>query len=191
MPDWKQRLAQAFKGEGKKLIILAVLFVVAVVLVARMVLKPKGPARAHAAPRVESFQPESPAEAHLSQADEAVGKPDRHVQRLDRTIRRDIFLPDPDFFPSLPEKQVRQRELPLAAAPAEAALQARREFIRAQAAELALQSTVVGAVPTAIINGRVLLVGGWIDGFQVVEITPHKCMVRKNDIKITLEMSEE
>lgn len=191
MPDWKQRLAQAFKGEGKKLIILAVLFVVAVVLVARMVLKPKGPARAHAAARVESFQPESPAEAHLPQADEAVGKPDKQIQRLDRTIRRDIFLPDPDFFPPLLEKQVRQRELPLAAAPAEAALQARREFIRAQAAELALQSTVVGAVPTAIINGCVLLVGECIDGFQVVEITPHRCTVRKNDIKITLEMSEE
>jgi len=191
MPDWKQRLAQAFKGEGKKLIVLAVLFVVAVVLVARLVLKPKGPARAHAAASVESIQPESPAEAYLPQADEAGGKPDKQVQQLDRTIRRDIFLPDPDCFPPLPEKQVRQTELPLAVAPAEAALQARREFVRAQAAELVLQSTVVGAVPTAIINGRVLLVGEWIDGFQVVEITPRRCTVRKNDIKITLEMSEE
>ena len=62
------------------------------------------------------------------------------------------------------------------------------QIIRAQARSLTLQSTMLSENPVAIINGQVLRVGEWINGFEVTEITAHACKVSKTDVTVLLKM---
>ncbi len=67
-------------------------------------------------------------------------------------------------------------------------LAARKKIVLAQAQALTLQSTIVTANPTAMINDSVLRKGDWINGFQVVEITPRTCSLVKDEITVILGM---
>jgi hypothetical protein len=63
-----------------------------------------------------------------------------------------------------------------------------RQAVLKQAKEMVLQSTMTSANPSAVINGRVLRLGEWLNGFQVVEISPRACKVEKRGVRVTLEM---
>ncbi|HAU37238.1 MAG TPA: hypothetical protein DCX07_05925, partial [Phycisphaerales bacterium] len=62
------------------------------------------------------------------------------------------------------------------------------QAIHAQARALNLQSTMLGAVPTALLNDRVLRVGEWVNGFRVAEIGASWCVVEKSGVQIRLMM---
>jgi len=94
-------------------------------------------------------------------------------------------VPNPDFFPpEEPPPAPKAKATP----GADARKQAEAKAVAAQARALTLQSTVVSATPTAIINGRVLRAGEWINGFQVTHITSHTCTLEKKGISVVLEM---
>jgi len=66
--------------------------------------------------------------------------------------------------------------------------QARRKRIQAEAGQLVLQSTIVGSSPMAIINGHVVRAGKSIEGFRVLQVTSHACVVEKDGVKVTLRI---
>ena len=53
-------------------------------------------------------------------------------------------------------------------------------------AHLALSATMVGAQPTAIINGQVHRVGEVIAGFRIIQIDHHKIIVERRGIRLSI-----
>ena len=153
-----------------------------------------------------------PSQAEAAVSSTAVGTPDRNPQTPEaaaqqagpkadalagtglpapgsRKVDRDLFTPHPVYFPPHQRAKIAPKIVPTAA---DAATQreALRRAVLAQAQSLTLQSTVVGSTPTAIVNGRVLRVGDWINGFCVVRISTHRCVVKKDQIEVILELSK-
>lgn len=116
---------------------------------------------------------------------DAAGKAE-YIRNIDRNIDRDIFQPKLSAFgiqasagPAETSAEVtEQRE----------AGQDRRRRIEGEAQALRLESTVVSATPTVILNGKVLTVGDAINGFRVEEIKPHACLLEKEGVRIRLRM---
>ena len=114
---------------------------------------------------------------------------------MDRTIVRDLFRPSAEFFGAggrlqpqetgwcadveqwLAQQQTGQGE--------EAA---RAKAVCAGAQALSLQSTMLGAAPTALINGSVLREGQWINGFRLKYITSNAVLVTKDGVDVELRM---
>jgi hypothetical protein len=156
-----------------------------------IVAKPAGGTGAQASPGVGSAaraaEPSDPARRTQAQ------KRDAYIRNLDRTIKRDLFEPNVVYFPIVQTVlgEPVPKQGPTTTQPAEAARAAHEKFITDQAKDLKLQTTILSASPTAIIDGRVLRVEDWIRGFQVVEITSQHCVVMKEDVKVTLRLQTE
>jgi hypothetical protein len=108
----------------------------------------------------------------------------KYLGPIDTTIKRDIFAANPKYFPPVVKPDVASHAAPSGMDD----INAERAAIQAKALELALQSTVVSANPTAIIEGQVLHVGDWVNGFRVVEIGSRQCTLEKSGVKVTIEM---
>jgi hypothetical protein len=104
-----------------------------------------------------------------------------------QAVTRDLFVVNPLHFPP-EEKPKAVTAVPVVENPA-AKHEAELRILQAQAKALTLQSTMVGAVPTAIINGQVLRAGEWISGFQVVEIATRNCTIEKQGARLILELA--
>jgi len=204
MGDMTTNLATAFRqaaGElrqdKKKSVILCVLVLVACLVLLRLLLGGTSPADADAAdpgataPADANLSaiPQAP-EYHSGTADEQTDMSPRGADGRPREmIVRDLFVPNPDFFP-LVRKGPRSKK-PAAQSqtqPVTSEEQMRRQIILGQANG---QCTMISASPTVIINGRVLQVGGRIGGFDVVGVTPHTCSVRKDGVTVILKMGEQ
>jgi hypothetical protein len=188
----KDRLVTNLRQEPSKAVVLGVLLLVLVVVAGRELFKRLGPSRAGAAVTAEARAVRPlPATGRPSGAagqddlDSARIKDIPHLKKL--VVNRDLFTPDPVHFPPVqvnkPVPVVKPAEDPAAQVEVE------RRAIQAQAKALTLQSTVIGAVPTAIVNGQVLRVGDWVNGFQVKEITSRVCTVEKKGMSVVLEMA--
>jgi len=59
---------------------------------------------------------------------------------------------------------------------------------KAAAAQLVLESTMVGSAPLAAINGRVVRPGETIDGFVLERIEPTNVILRRHDIRVVLPL---
>jgi hypothetical protein len=63
------------------------------------------------------------------------------------------------------------------------------ENLRLQAAQLKVQSTVMGASPRALINGELVGVGGVVASFRVAKIEARKIVVEREGIKLELRLN--
>jgi hypothetical protein len=63
------------------------------------------------------------------------------------------------------------------------------ENLRLQAAQLKVQSTVMGASPKALINGELVGVGGVVASFRVAKIEARKIVVEREGIKLELRLN--
>ncbi len=66
--------------------------------------------------------------------------------------------------------------------------QQRRRLLAEKARDLRLQSVTQGSVPLVVINGRVLRVGGSIEGFEIVSIYDRSAQVTRDGLTFTLTM---
>ncbi len=188
MSNFQKQLLAELKRDKKKTVIMAVLLLVAMVVIGRVVLKAGKPATASADTTVRNSTDPQPAMSGEPDTAET-GESDhdgkvRNLGPIDTTITRDIFATNPKYFP--PGK--------IDGVPVEFAsvktddVAAEREAILARARELTLQSTMLSATPTAIIEGQVLRVGETINGYKVVEIGPRQCTLEKNGIRVSIAM---
>jgi len=63
------------------------------------------------------------------------------------------------------------------------------ENLRLQAAQLKVQSTVMGASPRALINGELVGVGDVVASFRVSKIEPRRIVVEREGIKLELRFN--
>ncbi len=110
-----------------------------------------------------------------------------YIRGIDRDFRRDIFEPKLGAFRQKDEAS--GTETSVEADDTQDVEEAGRQRIAAEAQSLRLQSTAVSGTSTAIINGKVLLEGETINGFRVVEIKPHACLIEKEGVRMRLRMS--
>jgi hypothetical protein len=196
-PKLKDRLLAEVRRDPKKASILGVLALVFLIIGVREVARRTGSpssgsaatARAHGAGGATSLR-------RTASAVQAPGMPNAR-DRADSsptiakaTVDRDIFTPNVAYYPV--EEKAKPNTVVSAAQMVDPTAKAEAEKLRvqAQAKALSLQSTVVGVVPTAIINGRVLRVGDWVSDFQIVQINSRSCQLEKSGIRVMLEMAD-
>ena len=195
-PNWKERFVAEMKADKKRAAVLGCVAVVALIVGGRLIVKNLPISKAGAA--LSDVQPSAvvvesdPMASFRDQFAAPSAKGGREVSpavpTARREITRDIFAPKLDFYPPDQEAPAVTKVSPVAPAIDANVLQA--QSVRAQARSLVLQSTIISSRPTAIVNGQVLGVGDWINGFEVVEITARACAVAKKGIRVQLEMSE-
>jgi hypothetical protein len=185
-------------ADKKKTGVLTVLTVVALVMAYRTFGGGSSlPAKASAA--VATAEAAEPA-VKAAPAARNDARRDEYLAKLDREIRRDLFAVDFQVYP------LREGTVPEAVSPAgmdEQMEELRRRqaetqrlaeqeeherIIRTQALTLRLQSTMLGARPTAIINGQVLSLGDVINGFSIKSIGSGQCVVTCGGVDVTLIM---
>ncbi len=188
----KNRLVADLKRDKKKTAVLGILVIVALVVVLKTVLKGGSPAR----PRTVAAAPAQSSDSSIRslpndpvQMARALSREKDSAQKERPRIDRDIFKPDPQYFPPRVKKDTKtdaqQKE---SSNQKQQRIEAHRQMVLAQSKALSLQSTVVSDVPIAIINGKVLREGEWISGFKVVDITARSCEVKKEGVSIILTM---
>lgn len=181
----KQLLAE-LKRDKRKTAVMATLLLVAVALTGRLILRADKPATAMAARTAVSQTPrQQDRTAVVEVSDVSQPGKERDLGPVNTTITRDIFVPNPAYFPPAEAKPVTVSEQPR---PGMDDLAAERAGIQAQARQLALQSTVLSAVPTAIIEGQVLREGDFINGYRILEVGSRQCTLEKNGVKVVIEM---
>ena len=197
-PKLKHRLLAEVRRDPKKASILGVLALVLLIIGVRLVVFRTGSpsvssaetAQASGAGGEMSLQrPASAAQSpSLSKGGDRQADSFLAIQKV--PVDRDIFTPNVAYFPvedkANPSTVVSAVQVVDPTAKARAA----KLQVQAQAKALSLQSTVVGSVPTAIVNGRVLRVGDWISDFQIVEISSRSCQLEKSGIRVVLEMAD-
>ncbi len=186
MPNLKVRLLAELTQDKKKASILIVLVLVVGVFAGRLVLKQILPSKAGAAgvsstalvaPAGKGGVHPSAVSIHGVRGEYA---PDRKIK-----ITRDIFRVNTDMFAPVGFRGEAKLTDAAKASDADRNLKLR---IKAQAQTLELQSTIIGPSPVAIINGRVVRKGEYINNFQVVDVVAHSCIVMKKNVKVVLEI---
>jgi len=193
----KDRLLTQIRRDPTKTSILGVLTLVLLIVGVREVAKRVGSPKSGSAatarmlerrggPSLRKAVPEPGQTASLEGPRDGSDTSTADMSRL--PVDRDIFTPKEAYFPT---GQLDKAGKVVAATivDANARKEAEKRQVQAQAQSLSLQSTVVGSVSTAIINGRVLHVGDWINDFQIVEITSRYCQLEKSGIRVMLEMA--
>lgn len=196
---FKYRLLAEVRRYPKKASILGVLTVVLFIIIVREVAMRVGsPKTGSAATAQVSGQPDGPSQRKPVTASGQTASLPGGLDGSDALaadtpglpVDRDIFTPKEAYFPV--EQQDTGKVVAATVVDPNARKEAKKREVRAHAQSLSLQSTVVGvvgSVSTAIVNGRVLHVGDWINDFQVVEITSRYCQLEKSGIRVMLEMA--
>ena len=205
------KLKAELLGDKRKACMLLGLLALAAFVIARALMTGGPPARSSAAaPKPKPIMAALAGTERLSTKAKAdQDRREEYLQRIDRAITRDLFKTSPDFFP-LPGSQL-DAELVQSAAQSPQDLadpgflggltrqvrerqQVQREqlaklsYVKGQAEALSLQTTIMGAVPTALINGQVLHVGQEIQGFTVQSISANCCVVVKDGVEVPIPM---
>jgi len=216
-PEWLRWLKAELRRDRKKTTILAALALVAVVVVGRLVLRGQVPRHASAdvdpvvsaggAGRVEPARDQAGVRPRRGGGDAWTCSRARreYLSGLDRDVRRDIFRLSPEF---LPPGQDSTGDATAVQADGQSEpgwfgrigewisrkrAQRREEMesigvVRAQARSLRLQSTMLGPVPSALINGQVLRKGDRINGFLLKSIRSGSCTLTKDGVDVVLRL---
>ncbi|MEI7837009.1 MAG: hypothetical protein WCK05_11460 [Planctomycetota bacterium] len=189
--SWQERLGYEFRRNKSKSVILTILLVVGLVMVAKLVFKKTPVAAQGGSPGLVAAQanPDGPApslagpgQGESSGEKLVAGGGSRTLPNSSRPpvavkveFLRDIFRPDPVVFTAKEDSE--------ASTPDDARIQ-----VRLEANALRLTSTMVGEVSCVTVNGQLLRINDWVDGFQVLSISKGSCVVIKKGIRIQLDM---
>jgi len=167
------------RGDPKKTAVLVLLAVVMVVVYARLFITTGGPQEVSAADQAVAAVPPVAASASASENGpaEARVKLDRP---LTRSLSRNPFTLSADRLSNASGADGGLTVESLGLDPVERA--------RAAAAELVLESTIVGSAPLASISGRIVRPGDEIDGFVLERVEPTKVVLRQNEIRVILPL---
>jgi len=203
IPSLIDRLRVELVADKKKAAILGTLALLALVMGGRLLLKSSGPSDAGAAVGIPSPGSSSPSGTPSRPVGAALdmsvpGAPGEEDKRLtswrsqrseDGNTLRDLFVTDLKSYVRI-EPELVKKEPTTKPDQAMIDMVEVARAVRAQAEGLVLQSTMIGSNSSAVINGRVLRVGEYIEGFQVVAIHPRSCDVKKRGIEVSLGMKK-
>jgi len=201
-PDtsWFAKLAQAAKADPKKASVLAVLVLVMVVMWFRLLGGSSTPSAAMASPtasRGDTVLMPPLSRAAGARATSVIAMHEWAIKPLS-PLSRNPFTINFDFFPQngakVPTLRAPQGDGfwdQLAKSMTARADQRKEhevlvENLRLQAAQLKVQSTVMGPSPRALINGELLGVGDVVASFRVEKIEARRIVVEREGIKLEL-----
>jgi hypothetical protein len=181
--NWVLRLKAELIRDKRKTGILLALLAFAGLMAGRMLLSSVSPARAVAAQNATApVAPDVPEVPYSSGGESSIDL----LQDAPQGITRDLFHVNTHLFASSGTVPITQALVDRPDGPTEQEIQ--RLGVRAQAQTLNLQSTIAGASPAAIINGRVIQCGESIGGFKVTAVGPRNCVVERDSVRVRLEM---
>ena len=188
--DWKQRFVAELKRDKKKATLLALLALVCLVVGIRAAAKMSSAGAAP--PPAPAETPEHAGGADLlslaARIEDRPGGPSRldgwvSKRPADGSVVRDLFVGSMEGYAKAEKATRDKRDTGPTAAEAE---MLREKKIRARAAGLKLQSTMLGSHPAAIINSKLVRAGEFIDGFRVVEIQAKYCLLECDGVPVRL-----
>ncbi|MHC4995709.1 MAG: hypothetical protein ACYTGQ_11715 [Planctomycetota bacterium] len=103
-------------------------------------------------------------------------------------IQRDLFRVNPRFYDAIdagPEKLSKQAKSAPVSVDDGNGLSQR---VTREAEALTLQSTLLGASPRALVNGRLLGIGQSLDGFELTEVKARQATFKKDGVWVVLDM---
>ena len=202
--NFRKQLVRGAKADPRKAGVLGALAVVMVFMWVRLLGGKTGPAPAAAG--VSSARLDSALSPSLSKlvAPKAAGAQQQLEEWLKRPISplsRNVFTVNYDFFPQDGSKLSTLR-VPqgdgfwdqLAKSMTARADQKRErevlvENLRLQAAQLKVQSTVMGARPRALMNGELVSEGDVVASFRVTKIEARRVVVEREGIKLEIRLN--
>ena len=186
-PDLWTRLSLELRRDKKKSTIMAGLVLVAAVMGGRLIVSQLGPAKASgssvAGATAEVATPSSGGASGKGAQHGLVAKRDAYIANIKPGITRNLFKFTPEAFaltkPQKPPVIVKKPTTqPVDKKKALEELRKQlKELAQSRARDLKLQSTIGGASPIAIINGKLVRVGRKIGDFTVVSVTSRKCEI--------------
>jgi hypothetical protein len=210
--NWLAAIKSHLAADKRKTAALGVLSIVMLVVWGRLFLK-----SANGAPvAVASLSPALVAEVSASSSDDSNGTGGPHrdefgnsrrprltpvvdIHGADRTLLRDYFSPDWGQFAAAGGNELSAEQSRGATSGVWERLRVsvrrerdrkRREadMVQKQAANLTVQSTIIGNPSSAVVSGRLVHVGEQVEGFAVEEIGPRVVVVRKDGVRTTIRM---
>jgi hypothetical protein len=173
-----RNLLRTLTADKRKLALMALLAGLGLLLWGRLLFRD--------VPRTALAAPKDPEVKTLAAAARAPGRPVVRVE-LPRTLDRDLFALDARYYPSKAAPDVPavvvvpdNKSGPQMTDVQQQALSASRS--------LALQTTILGDRPRAVINGQVLAPGERINGFTLKKVMPRGVILEWNGIEVRLEM---
>lgn len=189
MPNWRLRLTAELCRDKKKTSMLVCLVVIAGVLAGKMLVRQiasvdasQGPTGSQLVVSEANSADTLKASAEASQAGRSVPAP--HAA----AFTKDIFRIQWDQFASRDKPAGSAGTAKTAMVRVMSVDQAKRRVIESQARRLVLQSVIGGTTPTVIINERVVRLGRTINGFKVISVAAHSCVVQKDGIILTVQL---
>lgn len=191
----KNRALQACRVDPKKTTLMSVLAVVLVVMIARMTLSGAHPAAALASLVQPNRVALTPKAVTTNRNAAALA---RWLNQPAQPISRNLFATRLDFFPT-DNTSVAQNsasgdfwsQLGKSIAQAtdeENKRENLKESFRQQAGKLRLQSTMAGAQPRAMLNGKLVSEGNEVEGFRVIRIDTRRVVLERQGFRFELTM---
>ena len=102
--------------------------------------------------------------------------------------RTPSFETDPEIKPGDPQAAGDAAKSGPSPADVKKERQAFAENIREQAGQLKLQTTIMGAVPKALVNGQLVGEGDVVASLRIVKITARGMVIEREGIKLEIQM---
>jgi hypothetical protein len=181
MSDQIRQAIDVLKRDKKKLGLIIGLLAVGLLLWGRLMLKQ--------VPRTATAKPSAAVTAADEARRELADLPSRRLVRIDlpETLSRDPFQVDPTVFPKVEKPVVIETQAKSAAQAADVKQDA-AALVRQAATGLALQTTILGDAPRALINGQLLAPGDKIRGFELKKVMPREVILEMSGVELKLEM---
>ena len=189
MPNWRLRLAAELRRDKKKTTMLVGLVVIAGVLAGKILVKQISSAGASQGPTGSALvvSEASSAGALKASAEASQAKKSTRTPHA-AAFTKDIFRIQWDRFASKGRPVSSARADKTARVRVMSVDQTKRRVIESQAQRLVLQSIIGGTTPTVIINGRVVRLGRTINGFRVISVAAHSCVIQKDGVILTIQL---
>jgi hypothetical protein len=203
LTKFTNKIVRQAKADPKKAAVLAVLVTVMVFMWAKMVGgSTTGPARASAnEASSRSLSGVADNARNAARGNPALSSLQEWARRPVSPLSRNLFVVNYDFFPQ-DGKQPAPLRAPqgdgfwdqLAKSMTSKADQKKEhevlvENLRLQAAQLKVQSTVMGASPKALVNGELVGVGDVVASFRVSKIEARRIVVEREGIKLEVRFN--
>ena len=170
-----RRVAFEISRDKKKTFSLFVILLVASVMLVRLIARNPGSASATTIAQVTEHLTEDTPETTLVLTVLSRLPAQRKAITTEKRISRDVFLFEKAYYPPAETDKSGSAD---SKTPTNS--RTKVQIVTQQArASLTLQSTFISGTPTVVINGSVLQVGDWIEGFRIAAITSKTCEVEK------------
>jgi hypothetical protein len=199
---WSEKLIARAKASPAKSAMVCGLGIIFVAMWGRVLLGSHGPAAAQGSVAVispaTSSAPDATAPDHVGNSDISL---QQWVRQPAGSLQRNPFVIPLDSYPRDDSKPGEDSpagnsywDLLRKSMSAQADQQEQRQIlvdnIRIAAGALKLQSTLMGAQPTAMVNGQMVREGNYVSGFHVVKIEPREMIIEQQGVRLAVSMDD-